>query len=391
MKPALRSILCSLFLMAGCDKSSDLVNEHLRRGDQALAEGHYATALSAYGHARELAPTDARVQRAHMRGRVHLLANQPMRVAPEALEDLAYEAELLRQTEPGLESVCLTALGQAWARRGNLEAAKTKLAEAVKADPQSPIPHIALGMIAMNEPEGLATAKMEFELALKNKPDAVGALVGLGQIKLAEGDFTGAIEKLEAAAQREDDVTIRLALGTARLRQGKHADAAKDLRRALAFDPKNADAQSMLGQALLALGKMDEAEELLTTAFQVRRDPATAIALGFTLVKQGQGERALAVFAPVIAKDPFSAPALFGMGMANERLGRTADALENYQRVLAIPAEGPQKNATLDLQRDARARIKALTPENPPSPASSAPTTAPRLSKELEDPLTVRR
>lgn len=375
----------------GCDKPTDLANEHLRRGDQALAEGQYIKALSAYAHARELAPTDARVQRAHMRGRVSLMAYHPARVGQEALEDLAYEAALLRDTEPGLQGVCLTALGQVLVRRGDVEGAKAKFQEAIKADPQSPLPHIALGMVSMNEPGGLASAKIEFELALQRKPDAIGALVGLGQLKLAEGDVAGAIDKLEAAAQREDDLPVRLALGTARLRQGKHAEAARELRRALSFDPKNPDAQSGLGQALLALGQLEEAENLLTAALQSRRDAATAIALGFTLVKLGQAERALAIFGPVLAKDPLAAPALFGAGMANERLGRTQEALVYYRRVLAVPAEGPQKNALVDLHKDAQGRVDALTQEPPPSTSASASSAVPAPAPAgTHDPLNVR-
>lgn len=379
-----------MLLVAGCDKPSNALDEHMRRGDMAITEGHYAQALSAYAHAHELAPTDARVQRAQMRARVFLLANHPSRVAQEALEDLAYEAALIRDTEPTLAAVCLTALGHVFARRGDLERAKAKLQEAIKADEQSPVPHIALGMVSMNEPGGLATAKIEFELALQRKPDAIGALVGLGQVKLAEGDLVGAIDKLEAAALREDDLSVRLALGTARLRQGKHAEAARELRRALAFDPKNADTQSALGQALLGLGQFDGAEELLTAANQTRRDSSTAIALGYTLVKLEQFDRALAIFGPVLAKDPQVAPALFGAAMALERLGRTPEAMIKYRQLLAIPAEGPQKSAILDLQKEAQGRVNALTPEKAPNELAP-PIPAPPLAPSSRDsPLNAR-
>jgi len=375
-------LVCSagllLPLILGCDNSSASVSDHLRRGDSALAEGRYALALSAYGHAHELAPNDARVQRAQMRGRVYLMANQPARVAQDALEDMTYEAKLLQETEPNLAAVCLTALGQVAVRRGNIEGAKEKFQEAIKIDAQSPLPHIALGMVSLGEPDGLTKAKVEFDLALQRKPDAVGALIGLGQVKLAEGDAAGAIEKLEAAALREDDFTVHLALGTARLRQGKHADAVRELRRALAFDPKNPDAQSSLGQALLGLGQLEAAEEMLSSAMQSRRDSSTAIALGFTLVKLGQAERALNVLGDVLNRDPLAAPALLAFGMAHERLGHTAEALTSYRRLLSLPAEGPQKNGVLELQKDARARVAALAPEaTPPASSAATPQTPP--------------
>lgn len=375
--PMARMFSLAALLVVGCNGPSDVVNDHLRRGDLALSQEQYAKALSAYGHAHDLAPTDARVQRAQMRGRVYLMANQPTHVAPEALDDVLYEATTLRELEPNIESVCLTAWGNVLARRGDITGAKAKFQEAIKAEEQSPLPHIALGMVSLNEPGGLASAKIEFELALQRKPDAANALVGLGQVKLAEGDVAGAIDKLEAAGQRQDDFQVHLALGTARLRVGKHADAAKALRRALAFDPKNPDAQSALGQALLALGQLEEAEGMLSAAMQSRPDTATAIALGFTLIKLGQAERALALFGPILAKDPLSAPALFGAALANEKLGRIPEALVLYRRVLSLPAEGPQKGAVLDLQKDARNRIAALTPEPAANSSASTPPLTP--------------
>jgi protein O-GlcNAc transferase len=167
-------------------------------------------------------------------------------------------------------------------------------------------------------------------------------------------------------------LTVRLSLGTARLRQGKHADAARELRRALTFDPKNVDALSALGQALLGAGQLQEAEEVLSAAMQARQDQATAIALGFTLVKLDKAERALAIFGQVLAQNARVAPALYGSGMANERLGRTQEALANYRQVLSVPAEGPQKDAVLELQKEAKGRVDALTP--PPTPSGSART-----------------
>lgn len=369
----------------GCGDSSANINEHLRRGDAALAEGHYALALSAYGHAHELAPNDPRVQRAQMRGRVYLMVHQPNRVAREALEDMTYEATFLQEKEPSMAVICLTALGQVAVRQGNIEGAKAKFQEAIKLDPQSPVPHIALGMVSLGEPDGLTAAKVEFDLALQRKPDAIGALVGLGQVKLVEGDVAGAIEKLEAAAKIEDDFPVRLALGTARLRQGKHGDAVRELRRALAFDPKSAEAQSALGQAFLGLGQLEQADEMLSASLQNRPDSSTAIALGFTLVKLGQAERALLVLGPVLTRDPVSAPALLASGMAQEKLGRIPEALAFYKRLLSVPAEGPQKKNIGDLQKEAFERMRKMAEESTP-PASSAVAAPPEPPNPVHPP-----
>jgi Tfp pilus assembly protein PilF len=366
------SIFVSAACLFGCDKPSDLVTEHLRRGDAALAEGNYARALSAYGHAHELDPRDARIQRATMRARVHLMASSPTLVGPDALEGVAYEASWLLETDPTQAAICLTALANVKVRRGDIEGAKTKLAEAIKADSRSYVAHTALGALYMNESGGLGTAKVEFEIALQHKPDHIGALVGLGQVKLAEGELAGAIDKLEAAARQGDDPTARLALGTARLRQGKHADAARELRRVLTADPRNVDALSGLGQALLGTGQLEEAEATLRSAMQIRQDQATAITLGFVLTRLEKPDQALSVFHGVLIANGHVVPALYGSGLANEKLGRTDEALANYRRVLAVSPEGPQKDVVLELQKESRTRVDALTTA-PTGSASAGP------------------
>ncbi|MDC3954918.1 tetratricopeptide repeat protein [Polyangium jinanense] len=356
----MRPLLLVVALAVGCDALPDLAVTHLGRGDRALAEGRYGEALAAYAHAHELAPHDPRVQRAQMRARVSLMAESPARVAADALEDVAYEAEFLRGTEKGLEAVCLTALGNVLARRGDRDGARLKLAEAVKADSNAYVAHAALGALLAGRPEAAAEAKAALERALALRPDAPGPLAGLGKIKLAEGDVPGAIERFVAALKAGDDFGTRLALGNARLQQGKHVEAAADLSRAVQMDPRSPEALGLLGQALLGAGKLDEAERALRASLELRPEAGTSIALGFTLSRQKKSLEALDVLEGVLAADPFAPPALFGVGMANQDLGRTPQALAAFRRLLALPLEGPQKQLVADLQRDAKGRVEAL-------------------------------
>ncbi|MDI3282671.1 tetratricopeptide repeat protein [Polyangium sp. 15x6] len=357
---ALRPLLLVAALAGGCDALPDLAVTHLDRGDRALAEGRYGEALAAYAHAHELAPHDPRVQRAQMRARVSLMAESPARVAADALEDVAYEAEFLRRTEKDVDAVCLTALGNVLARRGDREGARLKFAEAVKADPNSYAAHAALGALLVGRPEAAAEAKAALEQALALRPGASGPLAGLGKIKLAEGDVPGAIERFVAALKAGDDFGTRLALGNARLQQGKHVEAAADLSRAVQMDPRSPEALGLLGQALLGAGKLDEAERALRASLELRPEAGTSIALGFTLSRQKKSLEALDVLERVLAADPFAPPALFGVGMANQDLGRTEQALAAFRRLLALPLEGPQKQAVADLQREAKGRVEVL-------------------------------
>lgn len=360
--PAL--VLCAA-LAWGCDRTPELAREHLARGDAALGAGRFAQALAAYGHARELAPTDADVQRALMRARLHLIAESAARIAPEAIEDARYEAELLFETDKPRAPVYLTALGNILARQGDAEGAKMKFAEALAIDPKSPLARTALGLVLMSRKEDAARAKAEFQAALAVKPDGVGALVGLGQLELADGDFAGAAGHLEAALQVAESFEARLALGSARAKQGKPMDAIRHFQRAAELDPKSAEAVGSLGQALLGAGKVEEAERALRAAAQMRPDPETRNALGFALVRQKKAAAALDVFRGVLGDEPASAPALLGAGVASEELGQKEQALAHYQKLLALPPGGLDGRMLADLQRQAQGRVAELSAAPP--------------------------
>src|SRR5690349_12360051 len=94
----LGAVLIALAL--GCEKPPPkAIAEHRARGDAALAAGQYALALAAYQHARELAPTDGDLQRATMKARVHVMAEDPSRLSPTELADAEYQIRLLLDTD----------------------------------------------------------------------------------------------------------------------------------------------------------------------------------------------------------------------------------------------------------------------------------------------------
>ncbi|MDI1452051.1 tetratricopeptide repeat protein [Polyangium sp. 6x1] len=377
--PAL--VLC-IALASACNRTPELAREHLAKGDAALDAGRYAQALAAYGHARELSPTDPDVQRALMRARVHLIAESPARIAPEALDDARYEAQLLLDTDKPRAAAYLTALGNILARQGEAEGAKGKFAEALAIDPSSALAHTALGLALMSRKEDAARAKSEFQLALKVNPAHAGALVGLGQIELAEGDAAGAAEHLEAALRISDGFDVRMALGSARARQQKNADAILHFQRATELDPKNAEAVAALGQALLGAGKLEEAERVLRAAAQMRPHPETRNALGYALVRQKKAAAALDVFRGVLLDDAASAPALFGAGVASEELGQKEQALAFHQKLLALAPNGPEGRMIADLQRQAQSRVTALSAAPPPASASASAGPSPGRPSE---------
>jgi tetratricopeptide (TPR) repeat protein len=360
---------------AACSRAP-AASDHMERGDSALAEGRYAAALSAYTHARELAPTDPNVQHAMMRARVHLIAEDGNRLASDAFEDARYEAKLLLDTDGTRAPVYLTALGNVLLRQGDAEAAKQRYAEALKLDPASVVAHTALAMAYMMKKEDAAKAKAELEAALKIRPDHARALSALGQLKLAEGDLPGAIDRLEAALRQGDDFAVRMAIGNARVQQRRPADAVEHFLRAAQLDPKSADAFSALGQAQLNAGRPEEAERALRAAISLRQDAGTMTALGFALARQKKHDAALMLFRRILADDPTSPTALFGAAASSDELGLKDQAREQYQRLLSLSG-GADRETLAELQKDAQARLSAL-PAAASASASAVPPPVPR-------------
>ena len=380
------STVAALLLAASLGGCSSKGAVHLRRGDQALAAGRYAEAISAYTHARELAPDSEVAQQGLMRARAALVAEQPMRLSAETAEDLRYEAALLAETDPARAATYLTALGNISSRFGNAEDARARFDAALKSDPRSVVAHTALGVFLLGQKESAGRAREEFEKVVELRPGSAVALVGLAQLALGEGKVDAAVEKLEAAIKVGDDFTARMLLGGARLKQSKSDEAITQFTRATQLDPRSAEAHRALGQALLSAGKAEEAERSLRTAAAIVQDAPTALALGFALQRQKKADQALGQFALVLQSSGGDPAAMYGAASALEDLGRKDEALVMYKRLAALPpSAGGGAPLMAQLQQQAVVRTAALEGKGEgagsaplaPMPPGAAPHRAP--------------
>ncbi len=372
---SLAFVLGLAFAAASCGAPPE-AGDHLRRGNAALDAGRYSEALAAFAAARELSPNDAAVQRASMRARTYQIAQDASRITPETMDQARYEAQVLIETDGAHKAVYLTALANLARRAGNLDEAKTKLEEAVKAEPGNALAHAALGTLLLGSKETLAQAKTELAAALAAKPDEVVALTGMAQIKAAEGDRAGAASMLQTALKVREDFATRMQLGKLYLLEKKPGDAADQFAHAALLDPKSADALASWGKALLAAGHPDDAEGALRSAMELRADPATTNALAMALVKQKKGEEANELFAKTLSRDSQSAEAQYGAGIAAELLGRTDEAAIHYWALMALKPGATEKQPLLDMQEDAKKRLAAIQAAAEPPPATSASASA---------------
>jgi predicted TPR repeat methyltransferase len=157
------------------------------------------------------------------------------------------------------------------------------------------------------------------------------ALEALGQTGEAESSYAAAIE-----ANPEGPLSY---YSLARLQQlSNRAEAAEaGYRRALALDPGLAEAHFNLGQLLLERGEAGDAERALRAAEQAgNQGPGVASLLGDALFAQRRLDEALGAYQRTVDLSPDDAAARFDMAKTLEFLKRTDEAIGCYRKSLEL-------------------------------------------------------
>ena len=126
----------------------------------------------------------------------------------------------------------------------------------------------------------------------------------------------------------------------------EYEKAAGLLERAAAVAPTDPLIQSSLGNALVALGRLDEAVSAYQQSLAAAPDSAATLSnYGNALKAQGRLEEAVGVYRQALAVDSRSAPTFNNLGNALLAQGRREEAEAAYRRALALdPAqEGARK------------------------------------------------
>lgn len=247
---------------------------------------------------------------------------------------------------------------------------------AVKDSPQNIQDRLRLAA-AYQQADRTDDAVAQYEEVLKAVPSNATAMLGLGSVKLDQGDIEGAkamFTKLVGSATTTEfarvDPTLEAAhyfLGKIAVQQSSWEEAVSQLNSAVAMDKSDADAWYLLGVAQSGKGQDEKAVQSLSQALAFVPtgwcDPYGALQKAYTNLEQPEmasyasamgewcgGKTDSAVTAlTALTQGPAKVPALLGLGVIAEAGSDNPGAANWYRQ--ALKASPGNAQATLGLGR----------------------------------------
>lgn len=234
-------------------------------------------------------------------------------------------------------------------RKGDLTAAAQRLEALRAALPASAQVHVNLGELYLAKKDATA-ARSAFERALALEPANIGALAGLTELDMAGGRQNAALARLEHASKASStDARLLVLAGGVHAQVRDFGAAERDARAAIAVEPGNLDAYALLGQVLVATGRVDAA--ILEFQRITEKHPKSVphlTALAVLLEMQNRKADARAAYERVLAADPRAAVASNNLAWMYAEDGDNLDvALQLAQAAKGQLPDNPSVNDTL--------------------------------------------
>ncbi len=165
-----------------------------------------------------------------------------------------------------------------------------------------------------------------------------------------------AIQRLEVALSHSDEQpSLLMVLADHYAAAGCPEEAARTLRRLRQIEPDDPAPLDALGRALMTLGQLHEAIEVLHEQVESGLDVGTAHnQLGIAYGMQGNLDEAVRQFREAVRFDADSAPAHVNLGIALRRLGRSADAMRHFAEALRLDPGDAVARKHLDSLKSSR-------------------------------------
>jgi tetratricopeptide (TPR) repeat protein len=229
------------------------------------------------------------------------------------------------------------ALGRVQSANGQLDAARTTLADAQTHLPASPALHKALGRVAMGQGrygDGLES----FQKALDLDPGDVEAKFLVGTALVRQRQFDKALEIFDAVGKVDRDFPgLALERGILFQESGRTEEALREYESALAKAPTDPDLMLKVGCGKADAGDGVEAEKLLKKVLEQRQTSAeTYFCLGRALMKKHDLGEAIKQFERAIQLDANHAEYYLYVGWAANDAGAIAKASTALKKALEL-------------------------------------------------------
>src|SRR5262249_9260368 len=351
------------------EADGDYLPARRRLAELAFLEGNADESLAVLNDLFKKAKDD--VEGHVIRGRIYLTKRQ----TTEAIQDF--------QSALRVDSKMVQArywLAVAYHQTGNVQQARTELAQAVELSPRATDAVLLLAQINLEPGNAAATIESMTKL-VGEQPRLPQAYLLLGMAQLSKRDPAAALQtfrKMESAVAK--DVRAVYLAGLSLQGLGQKSEAIREFERALSMKPAFIDPLTSLVAQAIADGKTDVAVDrvrkqitaagnsarlqfLLGSVHHVRKETALAeaaytkaleldqalvpayVSLG-QLYLQGQDEqRALARFEQALKVNPNDVVSRMLVGQISLGRGETAKAKTSYESILAVnPRFAPAAN-----------------------------------------------
>ena len=318
---------------------------------------------------------DARRQIAAADAEADSTAAEPARLlAGRLLTGYIADANLLMQSDLPAEAAALYAkafalaperddalLGSvaAYLAAGEKERAREVAEQATSAHPRVSGSWFAAGRVAEDagrSPEAVAA----YEKALQLDPARSDVKLRLGNLYAMSGDNVGARRVLgDVVSNPNTPAPVLYNYAVTLIREQKWALALDPLRRTVREDPQMASAWAALGLALRNTEQYAAAADAYRRAISLGEDAKLSYNLGYSLVRAGDAEGALAAYREAVRLDPAFKEAWYGMARALMDAARHDEAQAALEKNLELDPESYQAWFALGLTRYRAGRHEA--------------------------------
>ncbi len=232
-----------------------------------------------------------------------------------------------------------TRLSFTYLNSGDPEEALRQTKAALERNPRNPVAHLNAA-ISYEKLNNLDAAKSELQLSLQYKPDYAIVLSEYGTLLFSQSDFEGAIAQYKKSLQiKPDNPNVLFNLGLAYYKKGDYDSAIREYREALRLDPNRGDARQNLAGLLVHKDPAAAVVEFRKWAAMYPDFELCHVCLGNSLLGIDRLDDAEQEYRTALKLNPESPEARYGLGLVFETKKQNTVALVEYRRAVKLSDE----------------------------------------------------